>query len=47
MGQFVPCLIRHRRGLEAEPIGHLVLDDYSGFVPVRARANTWLAGRRT
>ena len=45
MGQFMPCLIRHRRGPELTSItlGHPLLDDYLAFVAVRARTNTWLA----
>ena len=45
VGEFVPCLIRHRRGPELESItlGHPLLDDYLAFVAVRARTNTWLA----
>ena len=45
LGQFMPCLIRHRRGPELTSItlGHPLLDDYLAFVAVRARPNTWLA----
>ena len=45
MQQFIPCLIRHRRGAElvAITLGHPLLDDYLAFVAVRARTNTWLA----
>ncbi len=45
MGQFVPCLIRHRREPEPESItlGDPLLDDYLAFVAARARTNTWLA----
>lgn len=45
MDQFVPCLIRHRRGPEPESItlGNPLLDDYLAFVAARARTNTWLA----
>jgi integrase/recombinase XerD len=45
VGQFVPCLIRERRGRELTSItlGHPLLDDYLAFVAVRARTNTWLA----
>ncbi len=45
VGQFTPCLIRHREGREVTSItlGHPLLDDYLAFVAVRARTNTWLA----
>lgn len=45
MGQFMPCLIRERRGRELTSItlGDPLLDDYLAFVAVRARTNTWLA----
>jgi integrase/recombinase XerD len=43
--QFMPCLIRHRRGTElaAITLGHPLLDEYLAFVAARARTNTWLA----
>ena len=45
MRQFMPCLIRHRRGTElaAITLGHPLLDEYLAFVAARARTNTWLA----
>ena len=45
MDQFMPCLIRHHRGVElvAITLGHPLLDDYLAFVAARARTNTWLA----
>jgi integrase/recombinase XerD len=45
VGQFVPCLIHHRRGREVVSItlGHPLLDDYLAFVAVRARTNMFLA----
>ena len=45
MHQFMPCLIRHRRGTElaAITLGHPLLDEYLAFVAARARTNTWLA----
>ena len=48
MHQFMPCLIRHRRGTElaAITLGHPLLDEYLAFVAARARTNTWLAWRR-
>jgi integrase/recombinase XerD len=45
MQQFMPCLIRHRRGAElvAITLGHPLLDEYLAFVAARARVNTFLA----
>jgi integrase/recombinase XerD len=45
MHQFMPCLIRHHRGVElvAITLGHPLLDDYLAFVAARARTNTFLA----